>query len=1731
MRVISLVLSVAMLASAFVYLGNEKMNNVSAADGGRTKPYMEYIVQRLIDGVQEEFNILEIVPYKGQGEFRYYASDDEVADALEADQAKLETLYKELGNTKSGDTWSNANNWQNMNAPYSEYSYQMRYNSANDKFEVQGPDTFINNVVYEYDGLISEMLNVNTVEANKLTEADIKKADLIVINTGSSNDNAINLYKALSGDTEQTVFTKDGIAITNGIDITYNTFEKVLASSVPEEPDDPDIPDNPEVTSGNIYFKNDGNWGNVYAYYWSDTDKNMVEWPGEQMVPVEGQDQVYSVEIESDVEYIIFNNGASTQKNQKDIIGFEKIYYGGEWLDYPIIENPEIYTVTWPSDENIVCTGEVDAVQNTLYSVVLSAKEGYVILDEITVTIGETEYKDFTYNSNTGEISIPSSAVTGNIVINATAKKAEELTKYTVTLPTDVNIVCDGATEIFAGQRYNAVLTVAEGYALPEAITVTVGGSEYNDFTYDAKTGAVVIPATGVTGDIVISATATKIEVSEFAYISRDMSWNICEKLLDYVINGKNVEMPDGTVLTNVITPVVINNYGTANLPKDSNIYKLMLIYRTCAADRWNILKEYISTKDSEGNKYINEAGLVTPAMNVSGAGFTADAVKNWENGTNSSVKALFDKVAPSGKTIEGITLSAYRESDSSVSNILTDDYWVYSDVKALKPSESSNYILSGTESEMNEFITRAEYDRTGRSSNYKYNTKTAWILEYLLGAKSSQVYSFTDKVRVLEIQPCNCFEYKSLDKIKELGRKLLRKDWDRWSSANDYSKYITIDYVTPNALNGMTVDIASEYDLVIIGDNIGSSSDVNRLTQQDGKTIYNDRNLNGYIYLAFGDLMKVSTYALGYLPDEYVEVPSGASKNGLRAVNENNEHVWTSYLYDTLTKNKYYVVKEMRDYYVTKSKVKKISNNSDKIDNESFYLDHYLGNTRISDNDITDITKEKLINYVKTGNPIVVADSIYNADRTKIYPTSDMYDFAKNILGNRDNKNVLRKDAIGKAVAYLGTKAPRINFINGDVTYIKRDASNNYTTVTETKPIKPVEPTYIGDSNGAGGIISSFNNRDLYYKFNITGQVGSTYLVKLLVDKNNDGVYNDVNSGATSDDNEVYYAEEVKLNRRTVTYEIKSALAKNFIGMLAWRIDVIQLDSDGNETVYKVSEKGYSAIRNETIRTLSVLQIAPYPADDRYNENDLEMDRGTFKNLMDAVESVVGYDISVKVMSAEQFANQYKEPGQKYTKGDLGTDRDKLGYDMVVLGFKDSYGGMDINNDYGALDNILDYMDAGKAVLFTHDTVSWRSTPNYVAGYYDRYNNFIFNWPGSIYDIKSDGNTGNQTRYGDTCFNLTINFRKRVGMDKYGVTLTNEERIAQNKEVPMYAPVDENDTDYRPSYMTTDVVREIQGFNNWNTCRMNFCYKGASSYTSSGRNFYWLFPYSDFGYDTNDGASVMYKTQKIVQLNEGPITMYPYNVGTSVSIKETHGQYFELDMEDEDIVVWYTLDAGSSYYTRTYKDAGNNYYIYSKNNITYSGAGHSDIRSSTHELKLFVNTVIKAIAGGNNGPTVTVTNGGEISSEAGNYVVYASSSDLASAYEIDFRADDSDLISYETAGGNINLVGEFAKAEIYWLESASSERLIKSGNYRAKGKNGTEVVGNLKNGIIQEIRLGETDLVSMTAQDGRNALDVIEETVKSGTAARFKIVVVDSSGMESQVFVQLHVRDLFEMN
>lgn len=77
---------------------------------------------------------------------------------------------------------------------------------------------------------------------------------------------------------------------------------------------------------------NNYNWSKVYCYYWSDTNSKMVTWPGNAMTYSTTNDygqSVYTIEIPSEAEYVIFNNGEGTQTVDIPITGSAKYYISG----------------------------------------------------------------------------------------------------------------------------------------------------------------------------------------------------------------------------------------------------------------------------------------------------------------------------------------------------------------------------------------------------------------------------------------------------------------------------------------------------------------------------------------------------------------------------------------------------------------------------------------------------------------------------------------------------------------------------------------------------------------------------------------------------------------------------------------------------------------------------------------------------------------------------------------------------------------------------------------------------------------------------------------------------------------------------------------------------------------------------------------------------------------------------------------------------------------------------------------------------------------------------------------------------------------------------------------------------------------------------------------------------------------------------------------------------------
>ncbi|MDD5829171.1 MAG: hypothetical protein PUD10_08450, partial [Lachnospira sp.] len=95
-----------------------------------------------------------------------------------------------------------------------------------------------------------------------------------------------------------------------------------------------------------------------------------------------------------------------------------------------------------------------------------------------------------------------------------------------------------------------------------------------------------------------------------------------------------------------------------------------------------------------------------------------------------------------------------------------------------------------------------------------------------------------------------------------------------------------------------------------------------------------------------------------------------------------------------------------------------------------------------------------------------------------------------------------------------------------------------------------------------------------------------------------------------------------------------------------------------------------------------------------------------------------------------------------------------------------------------------------------------------------------------------------------------------------------------------------------------------------------------------------------------------------------------------------------------------------SAFYSATGQDAANNYYIYSKGNITYSGAGHETIEDED-ELKLFVNTIVWAINSGNTAPEVVATSAVMVDGSNNMYEQYSRDEYIP---DISFVASDKDM-------------------------------------------------------------------------------------------------------------------------
>ena len=756
-------------------------------------------------------------------------------------------------------------------------------------------------------------------------------------------------------------------------------------------------------------------------------------------------------------------------------------------------------------------------------------------------------------------------------------------------------------------------------------------------------------------------------------------------------------------------------------------------------------------------------------------------------------------------------------------------------------------------------------------------------------------------------------------------------------------SRKVTVNTMTAAEFVGHIDDIASEYDLIYIGDgNKNGNPDTNHgntlLTGPDGK-----------LYSHVGDI---------------VSIESGLSTNEnnselsklLGQLDNEYDQSWSG---DTNYKKRFAPVS---DY---------------KVDG--------AGYLRGSGNDMTRQECEELVNFVKSGYPVVLGNALVNdqgkVNENKVDASSYYYEFIEKALNYPNVITRSEADQEGKLNSfYVDLAKPVIKFAeNGG---------------------RPPEPTRLNETEQSGQ--GAIQNQKLEYTFTIendsdSAPATSTYDCKLYFDLNFDGNLSEkevqdkymsitdskgkVLSQAAYGTDDLRY--QLKIGEQ---YTVTRKIPADYYKLITWKLVITNNDN----TYIHTSETGYSKQDLPTgaqKQKINVLQIMPDNGGKWNLEQDakkiIEKDGKKIKGVLNqALNDIQDFEIQIK----SDTVSQYVQTDGCSTKEDYLNYLKK--YQILIIGFDDVY--PDISNDKGQVDAIREYIKSGRSVIFSHDTTSYlsysygtvkgqKSSGTRVSDVYPKIAETTYNTENenSFYSVFYDKYLSAQDRYGNYNPNFRYNpswgislnsvLRSIVGMDRYGITLT-DKTVSDNLSISTLlkqgGELNSSNSDFSTLLKNAGDI----AYKNGDKTRTS-SYAQTQAFTNALLR------------KINQGGEAEVTTA--TKLNDGAITQYPYRIGAkqdgtvsdSITIAKTHGQYYQLALEKDidingnsdgktDIVVWYCLSGDKGdVYSASPNDARNCYYYYSNGNVIYTGTGHSSLNENTDkdEIYLFVNSIVAA--------------------------------------------------------------------------------------------------------------------------------------------------------------------------
>lgn len=653
--------------------------------------------------------------------------------------------------------------------------------------------------------------------------------------------------------------------------------------------------------------------------------------------------------------------------------------------------------------------------------------------------------------------------------------------------------------------------------------------------------------------------------------------------------------------------------------------------------------------------------------------------------------------------------------------------------------------------------------------------------------------------------------------------------------------------------------------------------------------------------------------------------------------------------------------------------------------------------NAALNGNDMTEKMYNNLYDYALRGLPLVLDEDMYMGDG----------DIA-------DSDTIISKKMQLDGIVYDILEKNNGNATTRNITYIKEgtnDLSKNVIYVDKIANGIVADKSNYSDTKNSYTLAE--NATDFIVNFSGSLPAGN-YRIKVYMDINQDGIFadqigdeqelfcyddslkNKSESAITRDMNGRVYGKYVSLSSDG-TYSMSVSLPASAKGYFSWKTEVIEVDDANSNPAYypKSVNTGAFAIKG-TESTVRVLQITGTTSS--AGSLDLKNDEA-FIEKFNSVNDITGLNLHVTQMSQDDLNKKYNKrdsAGNIQTKAEIADIvKDLETYSMIVLGFEGNYGTKSILDD-NISDAINKYIDDGYSIMFTFDTVSPLST---------------------VSDNNYAGKSVKDYSYlrTDTVKYLSRLDLKRQFTDPFLFKLARTDgagKTAGKLEASPYGLNTEVDESLLSKYGYNGTIR--------NLLKKNMYIKTTTTDIESN---------------------------KASELNAGQVTSYPYKIsenipylaGNSITIAETHAQYFALNLEKDSSlydengilnpqpVVWYTFAksfdnnycgasndgqpdtnaARNLYYSVTDKDAMNNYYIYSYGNVTYTAAGHDKITSDS-ELELFVNTFTKAILSGKHAPTVTYTDAkiDDTVTEYTSYIKTMYSKFVSNSLEFKFRID-----------------------------------------------------------------------------------------------------------------------------